>query len=350
MDAQRYDRALLRLCCEGYQARVIRLQIRKKCTPYGAYRAVHAGKMPDGGIQVVSCNCASAYATAFNKNEGGTSMKHLFILVAAWLVGASVTFGNTLTVGTGQTYTLIQSAINAASTGDTIKVLPGTYNEAIIINKNIVIQGSGYETTRITSANNPTIAMSAGKMMWFSITSTAGDGAQISAGLITNCVVAGCGRYGIVFTSSSTGSIKNCVLVGNARSGAKSMDLSNGNGAQTGTAVNCIAWSNGTSSDYGYANLAGVTYCDGSTGAVSGVSNVIDVDPKFTSGNDFHIPPTSPCYQTGNPADVNPDGSRSDMGYFGGSDCPIYPVVTKIVIVPSGNGQVQIQATAQANY
>ena len=268
-------------------------------------------------------------------------MKHLLIIILACAISGSVTLANTLTVGTGQTYTTIQSAVNAASVGDTIKVLPGIYNEAININKNVVVQGSGYETTRIMSANDPTITMSTGKIMWFSITSTAGDGASVSGGIITNCVIAGCARNGVSFSPSSTGSIKNCVLIGNARNGADHSSFF----YSGGSAVNCISWRNG---GYGFSGLAGVTYCDGWVDG-SG-SNNINSDPIFVSGNDFHILPTSPCFQTGNPADVNPDGSRSDMGYFGGSDCPIYPVVTKIVIIPSGNGQVQIQATAQANY
>ncbi len=252
-------------------------------------------------------------------------------------------YGNTLKVGIGLPYSTIQSAINAAGAGDTVKVFPGTYNEAIIINKNIVIQGSGYETTRITSANNPTVTMGGGKLMWFSITSISGDGIQATAGLITNDVIAGCGRYGVNFLQNSTASIKNCVIVGNSSHGVEGY-----NNGYNGTAVNCISRDNGEYSR-GFDGLKGVTYCDGSVSAQS-YSNTIDVDPMFASGNDFHIPPTSPCYETGNPADVNPDGSRSDMGYFGGSDCPTFPVITRLVIVPIGNGQVQIQATAQANY
>lgn len=272
-------------------------------------------------------------------------MKRLFLLSAAFVISMNMTlFGNTLKVGIGQPYTTIQSAINAASTGDTIKVLPGTYNEAIIINKNVVIQGSGYETTRMTSASNPTITMSGGKVMWFSITSTAGDGIQLTGGVITNCAIAGCGNYGVHFLQNATGSIKNSVIIGNSSSGVRG---GSGWDYTAGTAVNCISFNNGGSGFYG---LSGVTYCDGSANSNNSSSNMINSDPMFTSGSDFHIPPTSPCYQTGNPADVNPDGSRSDMGYFGGSDCPIYPVMTKIVIVPAGNGQVQIQATAQADY
>ena len=37
----------------------------------------------------------------------------------------------------------IQAAINAANSGNTIKVLPGTYTEQVSINKNLIIAGSG---------------------------------------------------------------------------------------------------------------------------------------------------------------------------------------------------------------
>jgi hypothetical protein len=76
---------------------------------------------------------------------------------------------------------------------------------------------------------------------------------------------------------------------------------------------------------------------------------MINVDPLFVGGNDFHISQVSPCYNTGNPADTDPDGTQSDMGYFGGSDCPVYPVITEIRIIPQPTG-VQIKAKARANY
>ena len=43
-----------------------------------------------------------------------------------------------LIVGPGQTYTSIQSAINAASSGDTIYVYNGTYNENLVINTKMI--------------------------------------------------------------------------------------------------------------------------------------------------------------------------------------------------------------------
>jgi nitrous oxidase accessory protein NosD len=50
-----------------------------------------------------------------------------------------VSLAATLTVGPGQAYTTIQSAIDAASAGDTINVKTGLYNEDLVINKNNLV-------------------------------------------------------------------------------------------------------------------------------------------------------------------------------------------------------------------
>jgi len=42
----------------------------------------------------------------------------------------------------GATFTTIQAAVNAASSGDTIKVCPGTYNELVQVNKTLTILGA----------------------------------------------------------------------------------------------------------------------------------------------------------------------------------------------------------------
>jgi len=59
---------------------------------------------------------------------------------------------NILVVGVGQAYTTIQSAINAASEGDTVLVYAGTYNEAIDITKaNLTVKSiSGAGSTFLT--------------------------------------------------------------------------------------------------------------------------------------------------------------------------------------------------------
>lgn len=260
-------------------------------------------------------------------------MKKMIILLIISSLFSAV-FSRTLKVGPGQTYSKIQDAINAASEGDTVKVLPGTYTDAIAVNKNIVVQGSGYEVTKIICNTDPAVAMMNGKIMWFAITSLSGDGIQIKDGVVTNCVITGCGNNGVYFVQNAKGILKNSVCVGNSYRGVDNYYV-------YGTVTNCIIWGNKEN----YTYVESITYTIGTTGTTN-----INSDPKFISGIDFHLSASSPGIDAGNPIEQDPDGSRCDIGYFGGIDCPTFPVVTKITLTPVGNGQIQIQATAKANY
>lgn len=44
----------------------------------------------------------------------------------------------------------------------------------------------------------------------------------------------------------------------------------------------------------------------------------LSVDPQLADSLDFHLAPSSPCINKGDPVLTNPDGSRSDMGMYGG--------------------------------
>ncbi|MHB8579048.1 MAG: hypothetical protein ACYDA4_04200 [Ignavibacteriaceae bacterium] len=249
--------------------------------------------------------------------------------------------------GSGQ-FTSINTAITNAVTNDTIKVLPGSYFEQVTINKNVVVIGSGYENTIVNSSSNPTIIMSAGKILWFSVSSTSGDGIKVSGtgATISNCIIRGCTGNGIIAnTSGSVTTVINCVVMNNGGVGliAQSGSIIN--------ATNCIAWNCSTGYDnwYGGATI-NLSYCDGSSSNTNGNQSCINLDPQFVSTTDLHISQGSPCWDKGNPSLFDPDGSPSDMGYFGGPDCPIYPVVTGIKIIPQPDGSIQIQATGVANY
>lgn len=86
----------------------------------------------------------------------------------------------TLNVGQGQTYPTIQSAIDAAKTGDIISVAEGTYSENLVVKTNgISIIGKNKEKTiidgkktgstiKIEQANNI-------KVSGFTIQKTAGE-------------------------------------------------------------------------------------------------------------------------------------------------------------------------------
>ena len=65
--------------------------------------------------------------------------------------------GETLHVGTGQTYSKIQDAINAASFGDTVYVKSGTYYEHLTVNKNISLVGESPASTIIDGGGVGTV-------------------------------------------------------------------------------------------------------------------------------------------------------------------------------------------------
>ena len=251
--------------------------------------------------------------------------------------------------GAGQ-FTSIQQAINNASTADTIQVWPGTYNEAININKNIVLQGSGYENTIITGSFNPTVTISVGEIKWFMISSLAGNGIKISAGKVNSCVIKGCSAAGIL-SNQGTSSVINCTIVNN-----------NGDGIVTDcgstawiNVVNCISYGNtGTGFKNNNGQYCGgptiaLSYSNGSTSGTTGNQGCISSDPIFISSTNYHLSSGSPCLNSGQPSLSDPDGSISDMGYFGGPTCPIFPVVYEMTITPNGNN-INVQAKARANY
>lgn len=73
----------------------------------------------------------------------------------------------------------------------------------------------------------------------------------------------------------------------------------------------------------------------------------IELDPLFVSlistdssdGLDLHLSPNSPAIDTGDPAILDPDGSRSDMGAYGGPyACQLDPLLPNCAVSPDGGG------------
>ncbi len=206
--------------------------------------------------------------------------------------------------------------------------------------------GSGYENTIVTGSFNYTVTITSGWMQWFMISSTGGAGVKISGGTLRNCVIMGCSGDGVYCNAvGGTGAalVANCVVVNNNGFGI------NVDSPGLLTVVNCISRNNTSYGFEGYYNILTISYSNGSRYYTAGNQGCIDQDPLFTSSSDFHIADGSPGWNTGQPSLSDPDGSRSDMGYFGGPDCPIYPVVTQIIISPSGT-TINLSAKARANY
>ncbi|MBN1389614.1 MAG: right-handed parallel beta-helix repeat-containing protein [Candidatus Thermoplasmatota archaeon] len=68
--------------------------------------------------------------------------------------GRPGTRSTTLFVGNGQTYTTIQSAVDNASSGDTVRVFDGDYSEYVVINKTVSLIGNGTARSNIIKDNN----------------------------------------------------------------------------------------------------------------------------------------------------------------------------------------------------
>jgi nitrous oxidase accessory protein NosD len=72
----------------------------------------------------------------FNSIIAASAVTFLLLVVISSAASAA-----TLKVGSGQTYTSIQEAVNNAKTGDTVKVYYGDYNENVYVYSSLKIQG-----------------------------------------------------------------------------------------------------------------------------------------------------------------------------------------------------------------
>jgi hypothetical protein len=82
-----------------------------------------------------------------------------FLLAVALVLSFSLVIATPVaadTINVPGDYSTIQAAINAADPGDTIQVAAGTYDEQVVINKNLTLQGVGDATIIKPSADNLT--------------------------------------------------------------------------------------------------------------------------------------------------------------------------------------------------
>lgn len=134
---------------------------------------------------------------------------------------------------------------------------------------------------------------------------------------IRRCVVASNSASGGVFAGVAGGifagpavTIIDCAVIGNTLTGSSIL----GGGIYGGaTITNTIVRENTVPQ----LSAAGTVTYSNVEGGFAGTGN-FDIDPQFVdrSGLDLHLTSGSPCIDTGDPTQFDPDGSRSDVGPF----------------------------------
>jgi parallel beta-helix repeat protein len=136
----------------------------------------------------------------------------------------------TLIVGPGQTYTMIQDAIDNASAGDTVRVWAGTYNENLTLSKTLSLIGNGTNTTQIIGNGNHSVITVYGKgcnITGFNITGSGnGSGSPRDSGILVysnNNTIEGCNinnnYHGINLYFSDYCVITNTTCISNSAHG-----------------------------------------------------------------------------------------------------------------------------------
>jgi len=286
----------------------------------------------------------------------------------------------------------IQVAIDrAAVEGDTVQVMaaPGhAYGPITFTNspagKQVKVIGAGPDVTRLTGSgtgstvDGVTVETNAwGYVSGFTIEAWENgvvlrDGATMT---VTNCVVANNTVDGIhAWVVGWNLNMTNNTVVANGGDGVALAEIAGPN-ATAGLANNIIVsnlkyglhtdasngYSFGLSDVYSiyWNNVAGNTSISGDTARTS--FNVVSVSPSFvdTDVGNYHLLASSPAIDAGRPgaADMDPDGTRNNMGVWGGPGAALFwddpaggPVITTLVVTPSSvpqGGTISIEATAE---
>lgn len=267
----------------------------------------------------------------------------------------------------------ITEGIQNANSGDTVKILPGVYEENVVVDDNLTIIGSGPDSTVIRGHAGTSVTIRPNynvTLEKLTVTNSNGHGMDLEKS-----------------SSSVEIVIRNIVSTGNSLSGYKQDDgcnadveLSNctfSNNSQHGAITswrslfaNCIATSNAqrgfTSVSTPWYNIR-VRYSDawynpGGNFVAVEQSNCLSSDPEYVDADtgDLRLQSGSPCRWKGSPdaASRNPDGSRNDMGAYGGPGAVGFyygygnePVVTDLLVTPASvpfGATFTIQATGKA--
>ena len=237
-------------------------------------------------------------------------------------------------------YASIQYAHNQPTTVDfdTILVAPGEYHENLLLTKQLVVRASGGpEVTKLMPAVPGTILRMSAPL-------SVPDVLQVVGFTITGLI----GPANAVAVESSEGTLQRCIIRGNRGAGfygaRVGWDLQlidctvvdNDYGIECSFFIaalwlkNSIVWGNGTNVlSLGQPAVMDVRYSAGGPFPYSSSTTNHVGDPGMwdVTGGDYHLRPGSVCIDSGDPALLDPDGSRSDIGYF--TYDPLYALVSR---------------------
>jgi len=138
------------------------------------------------------------------------------IVLATLVVPASAA---ELTVGTGGQYTTIQQAVNAAKSGDTISIAPGTYTENVVVDKPLTITAaSAQPTVRAADASKDVFLLTSSGVRINGLTITGGASGvklQNSSKCVVTNIVAQDNVRGVYLSYSTENEISNNNLANN---------------------------------------------------------------------------------------------------------------------------------------
>lgn len=138
----------------------------------------------EGNTAIVNGTFSSNYLDIWFNNIIGTTSSTLLV---------RNTFNGIKTVGTGPTYdyNTIQAAINAANPGDVIDVDAGTYNENVIVNIAVTLNGANADVTCGSRVSESIIAPGSGLPISVTANGVTINGFEITAPGYPNAIVCG---------------------------------------------------------------------------------------------------------------------------------------------------------------
>ena len=301
-------------------------------------------------------------------------VKHSFILVIFSFIimfsgMAKVTHSEVITVKQlgGGNYDNIGDAISNAFQDDIIEVYAGRYEEEIVIDKSITLKGMGPQNVIIDS---PTDGITVNdyqnaRISGFAI-SAANNCIKLNGHqntVIKNCCIASCGNYGILVRGYyTTATMSNNTIAYSGNDGIEQTDSSSNSSYITNNIIyrnsNCgIHRNNGAVTIFfNDVHQNNTNYCNCDPGL-----NDISEPPMFLYPpiNSCILQSASPCLNAGSPgyAHFDPDGSRNDIGTYGGPSCasfwpypPGAPIITHLNATPTSvpkGSTVAIEATGE---